>query len=121
MFNMNYKYCGCQKNGDIISEEDFDYSCSTENGCESNYVDEDTYVTEYPCGFEEPYSQFPTNATLAESYIPVQRFEKVFRSCLGLKNGTIFPELVDVYEPGESMDRIKYLKSTKNYKGGSNK
>ena len=32
--------------------------------------------------------------------------------CTGLKNGTIFPELVSPYMPGDSMKQIKYLEKT---------
>ena len=62
-------------------------------------------------------SVFPINPEYGQSYVPFQRFGKTFNTSLGLKNGTIFPELVRTYEPGDSMRVIELLKSNNNEKG----
>ena len=62
------------------------------------------------CGFDEEINVFPYNPMLAQSYVPVQTLDKTFTPCCGLKNGTIFPELVSPYEPCQSMEFIDYLK-----------
>ncbi len=41
-----------------------------------------------------------------DEYIPNSNFS----NSIGLKNGTIFPELVDTYKPMESMERLQFLK-----------
>ena len=46
---------------------------------------------------------------LAQSYVPWQTMGEIFNPEVGLKMGTIFPELVSPYTPGESLDVMKYL------------
>ena len=58
-------------------------------------------------------SVFPEDPMLAQSYVPYQFMDKTFKPQVGLKMGTIFPELVSPYCPGQSMETIKYLESTK--------
>ncbi|MCI9177956.1 MAG: spore coat associated protein CotJA [Clostridia bacterium] len=72
------------------------------------------------CGFDEEPSVFPLNPMLAQSYVPIQEMDKTFTPCCGLKMGTIFPELVSPYMPGQSMREIEYLKSTNEIKEGCN-
>jgi len=62
------------------------------------------------CGFEEEPSAFPSNPMLGQSYVPIQEMDKTFTPCCGLKMGTIFPELVSPYIPGQGMAEIEYLK-----------
>ena len=62
------------------------------------------------CGFDEETNVFPSNPMLGQSYVPMQYMDKTFTPCCGLKNGTIFPELVSPYEPGQSMREIDYLR-----------
>lgn len=47
--------------------------------------------------------------------------DKTFIPSVGLKMGTIFPELVSPYMPGQSMREIEYLKATNPIKGGCNR
>ena len=47
--------------------------------------------------------------------------DKTFKPCVGLKIGTLFPELVSPYMPGQSMNEIKYLSATNTVKEGCNK
>ncbi len=53
---------------------------------------------------------FPNNPMYAQSYVPWQTLEKVLLPNDGLKMGTIFPELVSPYKPGQSLEEIEYLK-----------
>ncbi|MBR1803222.1 MAG: spore coat associated protein CotJA [Clostridia bacterium] len=63
------------------------------------------------CGFheEEEMNVFPENPMLAQSYVPIQQMNNTFTPHCGLKMGTIFPELVSPYMPGQSMAEIEYL------------
>ena len=74
------------------------------------------------CGFDmdDNNSVFPSNPMLAQSYVPVQQMNKVFTPEVGLKMGTIFPELVSPYSPGQSIRDIEYLKSTNTIVEGCN-
>ena len=58
---------------------------------------------------------------LGQSYVPIQIMGETFKPCVGLKNGTLFPELVSPYSPGDSMKEIKYLAATNTIGKGCNK
>ena len=45
-----------------------------------------------------------------QSYVPIQVMDRTFIPCVGLKMGTVFPELVSPYMPGQSMCEMEYLK-----------
>lgn len=93
---------------------------------------EDETCNEYPnlpsyddneeceCGFENDVSVFPDNPTLAQSYVPIQSFEKTFKPCAGLNMGTIFPELVSPYKPCQSIEEIEFIKATNTIGKGCN-
>ena len=72
------------------------------------------------CGFDEGINLFPENPMLAQSYVPIQYMDKTFTPCCGLKMGTIFPELVDPYRSGQSMEEIAYLKARNKIGEGCN-
>lgn len=72
------------------------------------------------CGFDEEYNYFPENPMLAQSYVPFQRMNKTFIPSVGLKMGTIFPELVSPYMPGQSLREIEYIRNTNKIKKGCN-
>ena len=73
------------------------------------------------CGFDmESESVFPDNPMLAQSYVPIQRMNKVFNPEVGLKMGTIFPELVSPYSPCQSIRQIEYLKNSNQIGEGCN-
>lgn len=57
------------------------------------------------------YNAFPTNYLYGHAYTPNFIMNKTFTPEIGLRNGTVFPELVSQYYPGQSMDFIEYLKS----------
>ena len=53
----------------------------------------------------------PENYLYGHAYTPNQTMNKTFEPEIGLNNGTIFPELVSPYYPGQSIDFINYLKN----------
>ena len=60
---------------------------------------------------------FPNRVMYGHAYVPNQKLKKVFSKEKALKNGTLFPELVSMYYPGQSMEVIEYLR----YVGGENR
>lgn len=107
--NNNYQNDSCDMQNDIIETQ-----CSEVSSYEdmSNSCD---------CGFEEDYNVFPENPMLAQSYVPYQYMDKTFKPCVGLKMGTIFPELVSPYVPGQSMEKIKMIEKMNKIGKGCNK
>lgn len=73
------------------------------------------------CGFDEDDTGFPQNPMYGQSYVPVQQMDEVFMPSVGLKMGTIFPELVSPYMPGQSMAEIAYLEESNQIGEGCNK
>lgn len=106
--NNSYQNDSCQMQDDMIEKQ-----------CDNvvSYVDmQDTCA----CGFDEERDVFPENPMLAQSYVPYQYMDKTFKPCVGLKMGTIFPELVSPYISGQSMKEIEYIKCTNNIGKGCN-
>ena len=106
-------------------------SCSC-NNCHSNKDNHDMYETSCnidpyddmdtdscSCGFNE-YSAFPDRWMYGHSYVPHQRLNQVYTPEIGLKMGTIFPELVSPYCPGQSLEVMNYLKDSNTIGGGCN-
>ena len=117
MFNRRRCYC--------MNNSYSNQSCNTQNDlietkCDSvsSYVDD---IDSCDCGFDEEMSVFPENPRLAQSYVPIQYMDKTFKPCIGLKMGTIFPELVSPYVPGQSMEEIQYLRDSNTIGKGCNK
>lgn len=54
---------------------------------------------------------FPENYLYGYAYTPNQCMNRTFTPEAGLQNGTIFPELVSPYSPGQSIDFIEFLRS----------
>ena len=87
---------------DDVSNYDNNNCCNTDDCCMNDY--------DCGCGFDEETNVFSSNPMLAQSYVPIQTLDKTFTPCCGLKNGTIFPELVSPYVSGQSMEFINYLR-----------
>ena len=107
--NNNYDNNSCNCQNDII-----------ETKC-NNVVSFENSSDSCDCGFDEDMNVFPENPMLAQSYVPIQYIDKTFVPCAGLKMGTIFPELVSPYYPGQSMEEIKYLEESNKIGKGCNK
>lgn len=128
MFN-RYNRCCCQNkyNSEIIESlcnnvgTTADYAQDPGNSCScrrNNMVN----TNSCSCGFdEEPVSNmFPSNPMLGQSYVPLQEMNRTFTPCCGLKMGTIFPELVSPYMPGQSMAENDYLRRNNEIGEGCN-
>lgn len=114
-----YQKCYCMNNNHDNNIENDMLETNCQNvGCLNNNM----YNENCSCGFDEEYnSVFPEDPSLGQSYVPYQFMDKTFKPQVGLKMGTIFPELVSPYCPGQSMEMIKYLESTNKIGKGCNK
>ena len=120
MFTRRYRKCccmnnsGCNENKEML-EDKCDNICSC--NCENYEKDE------CECGFDEneEMNLFPENPMLAQSYVPWQYMDKTFKPCVGLKMGTIFPELVSPYMPCQSMRTNEFIAETNKIGKGCNK
>ena len=106
----NCMYCNNNNNQVLedVCDDVSNYNIASNNNCNMNCCEMNNY--DCGCGFDTEESVFPSNPMLAQSYVPIQTLDKTFTPCCGLKNGTIFPELVSPYEPCDSMRFINYLK-----------
>lgn len=107
--NNNYSQNSCELKHDIM-----------ENKCE-NVISYEENINSCDCGFGEELSVFPENPMLAQSYVPIQYMDRTFKPAVGLKMGTIFPELVSPYVPCQSMEEINYIAMTNEIGKGCNK
>lgn len=112
-----FQKCYCMNNNyNDYKSEVIEDKCDSK--CCKQYDDED----ECACGFDEGVTPvLPENPMLAQSYVPYQHMDKTFRPCFGLKMGTIFPELVSPYRPGQSMEEIEFIKCKNSIGEGCNK
>lgn len=104
----NYRNYNCMKmqNDSNCQNNMFETQCNNVYSCEndSNICD---------CGFDDNnFNPFPENPILGQSYVPLQQMDRTFKPCIGLQMGTIFPELVSKYNPGQSMEEICYLRQS---------
>ena len=119
MSNFNKRHC-CHNNNVSNTESDYDDNYANESSPCSNIYPEQKNNCE--CGFDmDTESVFPSNPMLAQSYVPIQKMKKVFNPEVGLKMGTIFPELVSPYCPGQSIQEIEYLRNTNTIGEGCNR
>ena len=119
MFRRRFKKCYCMNNSAFNTNNNL-----IEDKCDDVYPDyEECNMDDCECGFDEEYemSVFPENPMLAQSYVPWQFMDKTFKPCVGLKMGTIFPELVSPYMPCQSMRVNEYLEATNKIGEGCNK
>lgn len=110
------KYCCMNNSQDNKCEKE-----KLEESCQHQYCECPDYDDECECGFGEDESVFPQNPMLGQSYVPIQYMDKTFKPNIGLKMGTIYPELVSPYCPGQSMKEIEYLEATNKIGEGCNK
>ena len=114
MFNRRYRKCHCMNNMVNYTQDAIEDKCLNICNCNNEVTDECS------CGFEEDYDVFPSTPMLAQSYVPIQFMDKTFVPCVGLKHGTIFPELVSPYSPGQSMEQIEFIERTNTIREGCN-
>lgn len=117
--NINKRYC-CKKS--FLNADNDD--CNKENEEETLPCTNMSKLSKMDCmcGFDnDADSTFPANPMLAQSYVPIQKMNKVFTPEVGLKMGTIFPELVSPYYPGQSIQTNEFLKATNTIGEGCNR
>lgn len=117
---MFYKNNGCfTRHCNNCSNMTFN-ECDMETKCDniSNYYEMN--MDSCSCGFDEEFNVFPENPMYGQSYVPIQRMDRVFKPEVGLKHGTIFPELVSPYCPNQSVEEIEYLKMSNSIGEGCN-
>lgn len=118
-YRNNMRFCR-QSNNCITmpyNENDMEKICNYNSPC---YCNEDDMMENCSCGFESEWNPFPTNPMLGQSYVPIQTMGKTFRPEIGLKNGTIFPELVSPYCPNQSIEENEYIRATNKIGEGCN-
>ncbi len=114
-----YRYCNMNNIQDCPCKQDKD--SALENICDDVMTLSDYDMNSCNCGFDEDESPFPANPVLGNSYVPKQILKTTFMPDVGLKLGTIFPELVRPYMPGQSMAEIEYLRKTNDIREGCNR
>ena len=119
MLRRRYKKCYCMNNMQNSNANLIEDKCNNVYPCEY----EEWNKNECECGFDEEYEidVFPENPMLAQSYVPIQYMDKTFKPCVGLKMGTIFPELVSPYMPCQSMRENEFIAEANTIKEGCNK
>lgn len=124
MYCRRYNKCCMQNNYD---ENIVNSACKNCGVTADYYVSNDNDTmnmnksNDCDCGYDKEDSVFPENPVLAQSYVPIQKLNKTFKPCVGLKMGTIFPELVSPYYPCQSMEEIAFIKAMNKVKEGCNK
>jgi len=108
-----YRRCNYRKMCHCKEEE-------LESKCDNVKNIEDT-MDMCDCGFDEEDSVFPMNPMLGQSYVPWQTMDKTFTPEVGLKKGTIFPELVNPYVPCQSIEENAYIAANNKIGEGCNK
>lgn len=103
--NRYYQMNGNQNNLNKYENDNYEQSCNISSSI-NNYEDK------CGCGFESEKSVFPENPMLAQSYVPIQYMDRTFKPNVGLKMGTIFPELVSPYSPGQSIIENNYIRNS---------
>ena len=103
MYKIN---CRCHKTCPEKCEEEM----ILDTTCMDVMSEYDNKHDECACGFNEEEAFFTNNPMLGHAYVPRQRLERVFTPCVGLKMGTMFPELVSQYVPCQSIEENEFLR-----------
>lgn len=120
MFTRRFKRCYCMNNSAYNTDNSvIEDKCNDVSSC--NFEENKNDMCE--CGFDEECEMdvFPENPMLAQSYVPWQFMDKTFKPSVGLKMGTVFPELVSPYMPCQSMRTNEFLEATNTVGKGCNK
>lgn len=115
-----YKKCSCMNNNFNNSTCDMDNNLIEDKCANVSSFENDMYDS-CSCGFDEEYGVFPENPMLAQSYVPIQYMDRTFKPCVGLKMGTIFPELVSPYMPCQDMEQQRFIEANNTIGKGCNK
>ena len=109
----NRRKCCCAKN----------YQNNTMNNSINNSFMQDNVddIFQCKCGFNKPSLQFPANPMYGQSYVPIQTMNKTYLPNVGLKQGSLFPELVMPYMPYQSLEENAFIKAMNEPGKGCNK
>jgi hypothetical protein len=120
MNNYRYRNCYCSNNSNTnLNCENNDDTIQESENCQNTCNNTEANCQ---CGFNmNTESVFPDNPMFAQSYVPIQRMNKVFTPEVGLQMGTIFPELTSPYYPCQSIREIEFIQNSNEIKEGCNK
>ena len=118
MINRRCRRCHCMNyNPSCQNQNMIEKACDNTGNCCQNME----YNKNCCCGFDDDEMDvFPENPMLAQSYVPIQYMDETFKPCVGLDDGTLFPELVSPYMPCDSMRDNEFLERTNNIGEGCN-
>lgn len=103
--------CRCNMNNDNNTN-----NCNMNN---VNTINLSDFERNCECGFDDN-SPFPDNYMYGQSYVPLQHMTTTFKADVGLRMGTIFPELVSPYSAGQSLEEDNFLRCSNDIKEGCN-
>lgn len=106
--------CCCNNDMNLYKEEVLEKKCNEVSNVFVNTED-------CACGFDEEYGLFPESPMFGQSYVPIQIMDQTFTPSVGLKMGTIFPELVSPYYPNQSIEEIEYIEAANRIGKGCNR
>lgn len=88
-------------------------NCNRNRSCQNSNTNTNSinFYSDPNGSFGMRNSPFPTNYLYGYAYTPNQVMDRTFEPSIGLRNGTIFPELVSPYYPGQSIDFINFLRN----------
>lgn len=120
MYIRRRRKCCCMNNHEDNNINKYEDICDNIQNCPCG---NNEYNNNCSCGFDEEEEDdvFPNNPMYGQSYVPIQTMDKTFVPSVGLRKGTIFPELVSVYYPNQSVDEINYIASTNKIGEGCNR
>ena len=103
--------CNCRRNSRCMNyASNNNNNCRCRN-CNNNSSSNTCGCNRYANETSENTNTFPENYLYGNAYTPNFCMGKTFTPECGLANGTIFPELVSPYSPGQSIDFIEYLRN----------
>ena len=104
---MSANNCGCHKgnfgNTNGLIEDTCDEASKIAEIAEKIY-NNSSQDGQCSCGYDERDGNgLPECPVLAQAYVPIQKIDKTFCPDVGLRMGTLYPELVRPYMPNQSM------------------
>lgn len=110
--------CGCNQNNNDDNYMQTENTCMEIIECPYNQNYADNYMN-CKCGYDQD-NVFPNDYMFGNSYVPNHKMTEVFMPDVGLRMGTVFPELVSPYIPNQSTEVIEYLKNANEIGEGCN-
>ncbi len=97
--------CNCKCNSCSMN-------CNTQNNYRNNCnCRNHNYNMYHQNNVSQNNNVFPENYLYGYAYTPIQYMNRTLTPEAGLENGSLFPELVSPYTPGQSIDFIEYLRN----------